>query len=80
MKDLMNAKLFLKNKMSWCTAYNCSNSSKNNLGKTFFIFPKNECTRIAWINVINGKEGTLSKKVYFCSDHFEEACFDKNWT
>ena len=49
MKDLMNAKLFLKNNMSWCVAYNCSYSSKNNPGKTFFILPKNECTRKAWI-------------------------------
>ena len=62
MKDLMNAKLFLKNNMSWCAAYNCSNSSKNNLDKTFFILPKNECTR---------KEVTLSKNVYLYCDHFE---------
>ena len=35
MKDLMDVKLFLKNNMSWCAAYNCSNSSKNNPDKTF---------------------------------------------
>ena len=57
--SLMNAKLFLKNNMLWCTAYDCSNSSENNPGKIFFILPKNECTRKAWIAAINQKEGTL---------------------
>ena len=47
MKDLMNVKLFLKNNISWCAAYNCINSSKNNPDKTFFILPKNECNRKA---------------------------------
>ena len=63
MKDLMNAKFFLKKNMSQCAAYNCSKPSKNNPGKTFFIFPKNECTRKAWIAPINRKEGTLPKNV-----------------
>ena len=58
MKDLMNVKLFLKKNMSWCTACNCSNSSKNNPDKTFFILPKNECTRKAWIAALNQKVGT----------------------
>ena len=48
MKDLMNVKLFLKNNMSWCAAYNCSDSSKDNPEKPFLIPPKNECTRSAW--------------------------------
>ena len=39
---------------------------------------KNECTRKVWITVINLKEGTFRKNVYFCSDHFEEACFNKS--
>ena len=80
-KDLMNAKLFLKNNM-WlfsCTAYNCSNSNKNNPGKTFFILPKYDCTRKVWIAAIKRKEGTLLKNVYLRSYHFEEACFDKSW-
>ena len=49
MKDSMNVKLFFKNKMLWCAAHNCSNSSKNNPGKTYFILPTNECTRKGWI-------------------------------
>ena len=55
----MNAKLFLKNNMSWSGAYNCSNSSKNNPEKTFFILPRNERTRKAWIAVINLKKRAL---------------------
>ena len=49
MKDLMNVKLSLQNKILWCAAYDCSNSSKNNPDKTFFVLPKNDCTRKAWI-------------------------------
>ena len=55
MKDLMNTKLSLKNNMSWYVAYNRSDSSKNNPGKTFFILPKNECTRKAWMAWIKWK-------------------------
>ena len=40
MKDLMNDKLFLKNAMLRCTAYKCSNSSKNKPEKTFLFFQK----------------------------------------
>ena len=79
MKDLMNSKLFLKNNMLCCAAYNCSNSSKNHPGKTLFILSKNECTRKAWIAAINRNEGALRKNVYLCSDHFKQACFDKSW-
>ena len=52
--------------MPRCAAYNCSNSCKNMLDKSFFIFPKNECTRKAWITAINRKERTLPKNVYLC--------------
>ena len=63
MKDLINAKLFLKNNMSWCTAYNCSNTSKYNRDKTF-ILPKNECPRKPWIF---GKNSLI---VIICWLHF----------
>ena len=79
MKPLMNGKHFLKDNMSWCATYNCSNSSKNNPDKTCFILPKRECTKIAWIAAVNQKEDTLSKDFYLCSDHFEGAFFDKSW-
>ena len=41
----MNAKLFLKNNMPWCTAYDFSNSSMNKPEKTLFTIPKSACTR-----------------------------------
>ena len=72
-------KVFLKKNMSWCAAYICSNSSKNDSGKTFSILPKNESTRKAWIAAINRKEGTLPMNVYLCSDHFEKAFSGKSW-
>ena len=31
------------------------------------------------IGAINRTEDTLPKNVYLCSDHFEEACFNKSW-
>ena len=76
---MMNVKLFLKNSMLWCAAYNCSNSNKNNPNKLFLILLKNGCTRKAWTATVNQKEGTHPKNVYLCSNHFEEACFDKSW-
>ena len=80
MKDLTNAKHHLKNNMSWCATSNCSNCSKNNTDKTFHTIPKNKRTKKAWTAAINRKAGTFSKNVCLCSNHFEEACFDKSWT
>ena len=57
----MNAKFFLKNNMSRCTAYNFSDSSKNNHEKTQFTFLKSECTRKSQIPTLNQKEDTLWK-------------------
>ena len=49
------------------------------LRETFFALLKHECTRKAWTAAITWKKENLSKKVFFCSNHFEELCFDKNW-
>ena len=39
--------------------YNCCNTSKNNPEKILFTtLLENECTRKAWIAVLNQKEGT----------------------
>ena len=73
----MNAKLFLKNNMLWPATYN--NKNKNSTDKTFFIIPKNDFNGRAWIAAINRKGGYSPKNVYFCSNHFEEACFDKSF-
>ena len=51
---------------------------KNNTDKTFFMLPKNSCTRKAWAATINRKECSLPQSFYLCSSHFEEACFDKS--
>ena len=75
MKDLMDVKLFLKNNMSWCAAYNCSNSSKNNPDKTLVKITQTK----PLIRCYKPKKGTFSESVYLCSNHFEEACFDKSW-
>ena len=63
MKKLIYVKLFLKKNILWCTACNCSNSSKNITDKTCFILPKKESTRKAQIATINQKESTLPKNV-----------------
>ena len=42
MKDLINAKLFLKNNKPRCEAYNCSKSNKSNPEKTLFTLLKNK--------------------------------------
>ena len=61
----MNVRLFLKNNMSLCTAYNCSNSSKNMSDKTFFILSKRECTRKVWIAAIEDTLQTPLHKALF---------------
>ena len=30
-----------------------------------------------WVRLINRTE--LPKRVYICSDHFQESCFDQSW-
>ena len=59
MKDLMNAKPFLKNNMPWCAAYNFTNSSKNIPEKIIFALPKSECNRTSKLPALNRKEGNL---------------------
>ena len=62
MKNLRNAKLFLKNNI--LAAYNCSNSSRNNPEKTLFTLPKSECTRKAQISTLNQKKDTPVQSQY----------------
>ena len=76
----MNAKLFLKNTKSWCAAYIVVPLAKVSQKKSFLLFRKMSVPAKAQIAAINWKEGTILNNVYFCSDHFEEACFDKNGT
>ena len=82
MKDLMNAKLFLKGNMSWCTAYNYSDSNKITLIRTYYSSEK-------WVpqksmeSCYEPKKVCSSYKRFLClrvsSKHFEEVCLDKSW-
>ena len=63
--------------MSWCAAYGCHNDGKKNKDKSFFLLPKDVTLRTAWIKAINRTE--LPSRVYVCSDHFAEDCFDRRW-
>ena len=82
MKDLMNAKLFLKGSMSWFTAYNYSDSNKITLIRTYYSSEK-------WVrqksmeSCYEPKKVCSSYKRFLClrvsSKHFEEVCLDKSW-
>ena len=63
--------------MSWCAAYGCHNDGKKNKDKSFFTLPKEPKLRATWIKAIN--RTTLPSRVYLCSDHFTEECFDASW-
>ena len=63
--------------MSWCAVYGCHNNSKRDTEKTYFGLPKDETSRKEWIKLINRTK--LPSKVFVCSDHFDEACFDDSW-
>ena len=63
--------------MSWCAAFGCHNSGSKNKDKSFFLLPKDQSVRASWIRAINRTE--LPSKVYLCSDHFEDTCFDASW-
>jgi len=63
-------------KMSWCSAVGCSNCTKNckNTDVSFHFLPKDEKLKKEWEAKI--KREVLPKKVYICSEHFTEDCFD----
>ena len=45
--------------------------------KTFFI--ERFWWLLLWIVKLNLERDNLSSKVYVCSDHFEDNCFDSSW-
>ncbi|XP_057302788.1 uncharacterized protein LOC130636954 [Hydractinia symbiolongicarpus] len=63
--------------MAYCSVYGCKNNIKSNKDKRFFLMPKNPEVSKAWIAAINRTK--LPAKVFLCSDHFEETCFDLSW-
>ena len=62
--------------MSWYAVYNSSNSTKVTPKKLFVPFHNNSVPEKIWIATIKQEEGTLP---LLYSNHFQEACSDKNW-
>lgn len=60
-----------------CSARGCRNRNEPGCGVTFHVFPKNPKLRQRWILVTGRKNLTPGQQVALCSDHFEEACFDR---
>ena len=63
--------------MSWCSVCYCDINSKKKEDKNYFVRPEELNLRNSWIRAINIT--SLPKRVFICSDHFEESCFDSNW-
>ncbi|KAK7476706.1 hypothetical protein BaRGS_00032043 [Batillaria attramentaria] len=61
---------------SCCVAFGCSNR-KIAKGKSFHRFPKDEARRNQWIVALRRENFKPSEYSRICSDHFEEACFDR---
>ena len=47
--------------------------------KLFFSSPKDTSVARVWIAKLNREKDNLPSKVYVCSDHFEDDCFDSSW-
>ncbi|XP_041133105.1 THAP domain-containing protein 2-like [Polyodon spathula] len=63
--------------MPRCSAFACSKLSTKGCGKTFHLFPKNIERRQLWVARMRRQEFKPSNRAVLCSDHFEEAYFDK---
>ncbi|XP_028316099.1 THAP domain-containing protein 2-like [Gouania willdenowi] len=64
--------------MPVCVAFGCSNSSFSGCGKSFHRFPFKDPDRLSrWVENIHRKKWQPSRKSLICSDHFEEAHFDR---
>ena len=62
-----------------CAAVYCCNNKRKNKDKTFFSLPKDTAVAKVWIAKLNREKDNLPSKVYVCSDHFEDDCFDSSW-
>ena len=47
--------------------------------KLFSSSPKDTSVARVWIAKLNQEKDNLPNKVYVCSDHFEDDCFDSSW-
>ena len=63
--------------MSHCAVNGCTNQTSNckNRNVSFFSLPRNEDSRKAWIAAL--KREFLPKKVFICSEHFSDDCFEQ---
>ena len=62
-----------------CAVFFCHNNKIKNKDKTFFSLPKDVAVDKVWIDKLNREKDNLPSKVYICSDHFENDCFDSSW-
>ena len=62
-----------------CAAVFCHKNERKNKDKTFFSLPKDTPVAKDWITKLNREKDNLPSKVYVCSDHFEDDCFDFSW-
>ena len=65
--------------MSWCAVINCNNKTKNNRDVSYFRLPKDTSVHKDWIHGTGFPIDSLPSKIFTCSDHFEEKCFDPSW-
>ncbi|XP_015244622.1 PREDICTED: THAP domain-containing protein 1 A-like [Cyprinodon variegatus] len=64
--------------MPTCVAFGCNNKQFSGCGKTFHRFPHSDAARMEqWVQNVRRKKWQPSKKSVLCSEHFEEACFDR---
>ena len=61
-----------------CAAFFFHNNQRKNKGKTFFFLLKDTAVAKVWIAKLNREKNNLPSKVYVCSDHFEDDCFDSS--
>ena len=62
-----------------CAAVYCHNNKREIKDKTFFSLPKDTAVAKVWIAKLNREKDNLPSKVYHCSDHVEDDCFDSSW-
>ena len=62
-----------------CAAVYYHNNKRKNKDKTFFSLSKDTAVAKVSIAKLSREKDNLPSKVYACSDHFEDDCFDSSW-
>ena len=63
--------------VSSCSAVGCTNRGGSKPGLFMKRIPSDEKLRKIWLNKIK-RVGNLHKKIYLCSDHFTQDCFERD--